>query len=216
MFFPWSFRKFVLVKILGMELEKGAKIGYSLVLAKHVHLGKKSKIGHLTICKEIDELFLDDNSKIGNRNYITGFSVTAPQVLKYHHFAHVINRQCVLHVGKNTTITSRHYFDCNGGIFIGDFSEVAGFETSFMTHSIDLENNRQDAKPILIGDYTFIGARCLFLKGSAIPSNSIVGASSLVNKKWEQEFYLYAGIPAKPLKSVSNYKFFSRLNGFVD
>lgn len=67
------------------------------------------------------------------------FSVTHVKVRKYSHFSHIDNRQCILSIGKNTSITSRHYFDCNGGIYIGDYCTIAGFETAFMTHSIDLK-----------------------------------------------------------------------------
>ena len=201
--------------VINIDIEDGARIGYSIILAHKTHLGVNARIGHLCICKAIDELYLDDYAKIGTKNYITGFSLNDPLVVKHKHFAHVEDRKGVLRIGKQSAITSRHYFDCNGGIFIGDFCEIAGFETAFMTHSIDLKNNRQDAGPIRIGDYSFIGARCLLLMNSAVPSHSIIGANSMVNKKLMAEYTLYAGSPAKPIKDVHDYMFFSRETGFV-
>lgn len=212
--FPWKIRKFFLKKLLDFDLEENVKIGYSIILAKKVVLKKNVRIGHLNLIKRIDLLYMDENSKMGSRNWVTGFSVFHENVQKYSHFSHIKNRQCVLSIGKNTSITSRHYFDCNGGIYIGDYCTVAGFETSFMTHSIDLKNNRQDALPIKIGDYTFISARCTILKGAILPDYSVLGACALLNKQYEIHG-LYAGVPAKYIKQLENYKYFERKCGFV-
>lgn len=213
--FPWSIRRKLLIKLCGYEIAKDAHIGFSIILAKKLIMGKGSYIGHLTMCKPIDLLVLGENSSIGTRNYITGFSMTSPEVLKYGHFNHIPNRQCVFIIGKHTGITSRHYFDCNGGIYIGDYCEIAGFETAFLTHSIDLKNNRQDAAPINIGDYSFISTRVTVLKGAKVPPHSIIGACSLVNKPLEDTFSLYGGCPCKFIKKVESYDYFNRSEGFV-
>ncbi len=207
--------KWVLQKLYQYDIGEGARIGYSIILAKHLRLGRNAVIGHLNIVKHIDNLELGENSGIGNRNFITGFSVSDPVVVKNEHFSHLPARKCELVIGRHVGITSRHYFDCNGGIYIGDFCQIGGFETAFLTHSIDLKENRQDASPITIGRYAFIGTRVTFLKGSAIPDYSVVGGCSLVNKKFEEPHTLYAGVPCKRIKSVEGYKFFERENGFV-
>ena len=212
--FQWKIRRFFLKNLLNFDLGENVKIGYSIILAKKVVLKRNAKIGHLNFVKSIDFLHLDENSKIGSRNWITGFSVTHVNVRKYSHFSHINNRQCILSIGKNTSITSRHYFDCNGGIYIGDYCTIAGFETAFMTHSIDLKNNRQDALPIRIGNYAFVGARCTILKGAVLPDYSVLGACSLLNKEYKIHG-LYAGIPAKYIKSLEDYKYFERKCGFV-
>jgi acetyltransferase-like isoleucine patch superfamily enzyme len=213
--FPWRVRRFLLRKFLHFEIGRNARIGYSIILAHKVVLGDDASIGHLNFCKPIDLLYLGQSSNIGTRNYITGFSIVDKRVLKYKYFAHIRERQCVLKIGKHTGVTSRHYFDCNGGIYIGDYCQVAGFETSFLTHSIDLINNRQDADCVRIGDYCFIGTRCTFLKGAEIPSYTVVGACSLVNKKYEEGMAMYAGVPCRFIKKVTGLDFFTRKVGFV-
>ena len=184
-------------------------------MAHRVILAEHASIGHLNFCKAIDLLEMGEYSNMGTKNYITGFSTKDKNALKFKHFLHIKNRQCVLKIGKHTGITSRHYFDCNGGIFIGNYCQIAGFETAFLTHSIDLLNNRQDADSIKIGDYSFIGTRSTFIKGVEIPQYSIVSACTFVNKKFAKEKALYGGVPCKFLKNIDNYKFFERQNGFV-
>lgn len=54
--------------------------------------------------------------------------------------------------------------------------------------------------PVFIGDHVWICAGVTIMKGSRIPSDSIVGAMSLVNRAFEEEGVVLAGIPAKVVK----------------
>lgn len=54
-------------------------------------------------------------------------------------------------------------------------------------------------KPIMIGDHVWIGYRCHILSGTDIGDGSIVGAGSLVNKKFPNNV-IVAGNPAKVIK----------------
>lgn len=210
--FPWRIRKYLLSHFLHFELGNGSKIGLSIILAKRVHVGDYSTIGHLNFCKPIDEFYVGNNSNVGTKNYFTGFSAQDPQVI---HFRHIEDRQCVFKLGDESGVTSKHYFDCNGGIYIGNFCQIAGMESCFMTHSIDIERNIQDAGKIIVKDYVFVGARCTVLKNVIINSSIVVGACSLVNKSLSEKFTLYAGVPASRKKNIENSQFFYRKLGKV-
>lgn len=54
---------------------------------------------------------------------------------------------------------------------------------------------------IVIGNNVWLGMRVLIFKGSVVPDGSVVGAGSLVNKKFEEENILIAGSPAKKIRS---------------
>lgn len=214
-FFPWPIRKRFLTRGLGFQLSKNTRIGFSIILAHKVILKDGARIGHFNFCKHIDQIYMDENAKIGNANWISGFSVNDQRCLKKGHFAHIHDRKCELKIGKQSSLTSRHYIDCTGGVYIGDYVTIAGFQTAFLTHSIDLQNNRQDASPIKIGSYTFVSARCTILKGSVLPPHSVLGACSLLNKSYEKEYILYAGTPAREVKHLEDYKYFKREVGYV-
>jgi hypothetical protein len=50
-----------------------------------------------------------------------------------------------------------------------------------------------------------------------LPSFSVLGAKSLLNKKLSEEWTLYGGVPAKPLQCIPREaKYFTRIIGFVD
>jgi len=55
-------------------------------------------------------------------------------------------------------------------------------------------------KPIIIGDYVWIGCKCVVLKGAVIPNNTVIALNSLVNKELTKENCLYAGSPVKCVK----------------
>lgn len=55
-------------------------------------------------------------------------------------------------------------------------------------------------KDVIIGNNVWIASRCIILKGSKIPNNSMIGAMSLVNKSFSEENVMLYGIPAKIMK----------------
>ncbi|TQV77233.1 hypothetical protein FLL45_04615 [Aliikangiella marina] len=57
------------------------------------------------------------------------------------------------------------------------------------------------AKDITFGEHVWVASHCVFLKGSVIPSGSVVANSSLVNKAFDQENVILAGRPAEIVKS---------------
>lgn len=59
---------------------------------------------------------------------------------------------------------------------------------------------------IVIGNNVWIGMRVMILKGSVIPDGSVVGAMSMVNKRFEEENILVAGSPAVKIRSNIEWK----------
>ncbi len=54
---------------------------------------------------------------------------------------------------------------------------------------------------IILEDHVWVGARSVLLKKTYLAQNSVVGAMSLVNKKFDIPNVLIAGVPAKIIKS---------------
>lgn len=145
-------------------------------------------------------------------NWITGFSSGSDSL----HFQHQPGSTSELIVGESSAIVKHHHIDCTNRIEIGSFSTIAGYQSQLLTHSINTTDNRQDSAPIHIGDYTFIGTNCVILGGASLPSHSILGAKSLLNKEFTEEWKLYGGVPAIPITKVSTTaNYFLRKDGFV-
>jgi acetyltransferase-like isoleucine patch superfamily enzyme len=175
-------------------------------------MSEGSKIDHFTIAVHLDKIEMGLNATIGRSNWITGFSTDSGSP----HFQHQVGRKAQLIVGDYANITKKHHLDCTNQIRIGRFATVAGYHSQFLTHSIDVFENRQDSAPIIIGEYTFVGTNVVVLGGSKLPAFSVLGAKSLLNKAHSQEWMLYGGVPAKALREIpEDAKYFNREDGFV-
>jgi len=212
-FLPWPLRRFALVSVLGFKVHRTARIGFSWVGPMRLEMGPRSRIGHLTCIKPgMDLLRLEEGATIGNLNWVSGEPMSGTT-----HYTHQETRRSELIVREQGAITNRHLIDCSATVSIGKFSVIAGSHTMILTHGVDLENNRQQAKPVSVGEYCFVGAGCVLLAGSRLPDCSVLGACALLNKQYAQPNYLYAGNPARPVKALSpDRKYLKRVIGYVD
>jgi acetyltransferase-like isoleucine patch superfamily enzyme len=156
-----------------------------------------ARIEHFNVAIHLDNITLLENAKIGRNNWITGMSTQ-----NKNHFTHQEDRIASLIVGKESAITKNHHIDCTNLVSIGDFSIIGGYQSQFLTHSIDFINNRQHSNPIIIGNYCFVGTRSILMGGAVLPDNSILGANSLLNKSFVKPYTLYAGSPAAEVKPI--------------
>jgi acetyltransferase-like isoleucine patch superfamily enzyme len=208
---PWPLRRRFLVTFWGYDLHPTSRIGLAWIFPKHLCLEAHAHISHFTLCKGLDLLHLKEYASIGRGNWITGFP-TGPS----RHFAHQPQRVPELVLGRHTAITNRHLIDCTASVTLGDFTTFAGFHSQILTHSIDLEENRQSSAPIVIGEYCFVGTNCVILGGSRLPSYSVLGAKSLLRDAFSEEYTLYAGTPAAKRKELpADWKYFGRSEGYV-
>jgi acetyltransferase-like isoleucine patch superfamily enzyme len=211
-FLPWKLRRVALNKWFKYNIEKTAYIGFAWIFPKHLTMAAGSRIGHFSVAIHLDEIVLGQNSSIGRSNWITGFSSGATSK----HFQHQHARMSILKIGNESAITKNHHLDCTNSLEIGNFTIIAGYNSQLLTHSINLEDNRQDSHPIRIGNYCFVGTNVVILGGSSLPDYSVLGAKSLLNTCFEESFYLYGGVPAKAVKQLSHeLKYFRRNKGFV-
>ncbi|MCW3094225.1 MAG: acyltransferase [Ferruginibacter sp.] len=209
---PWSLRRWVLNKFFKFEIHPSARIGLAWVFPDKLKMAALTRIDHFTVAIHLDTIELGENSTIGRGNWITGFSSKTNSL----HFKHQPDRKSELIVGRSSAITKNHHIDCTSTITIGSFSTIAGYHSQLLTHSIDVVESRQNSTPITIGDYAFVGTNVVILGGASLPSRSVLGAKSLLNKVFTEEFTLYGGVPAKAVSMITKEaKYFQRTKGFV-
>jgi acetyltransferase-like isoleucine patch superfamily enzyme len=209
---PWFLRRRALQSWFGFTIHPTARIGLSWIFPDRLIMEENTSIDHFTVAINLGRIEMKKKSIIGRGNWITGF----PLNKKSPHFQHQTDRHPELIMEESSAITKNHHLDCTDRIIIGRFSTIAGYSSQFLTHSIDLVNNRQDSAPISIGEYAFVGTNVVVLGGSLLPSRSVLGAKSLLNKSYSQEWTLYGGVPAKALADIPrDAKYFLRNDGFV-
>lgn len=141
----------------------------------------------------------------------------------------IIGNNCKIIIGDNNTIVSNTSFHCednNSKIIIGnDFTMEGGHIASTEGESIiigndcmfsnDIEIRNGDshsilenssgkrinwAKKVTINDHVWLTAHVRVLKGSYIPSNTIIANSCIVSNKLDTSFCIYGGSPVRILK----------------
>lgn len=212
MILPWKLRRIALNKWFGYNIHPTARIGFAWIFPKQLVMAEKTRIDHFAVAVNLLRIEMKAHSKIGRNNWITGFPQGHPK-----HFTHQPERKPVLIMGESSAITKHHHIDCTNLIEIGAFCTIAGYYSQILTHSINLMENRQDSAPIYIGDYAFVGTNVVILGGARLPAYSVLGAKSLLNKDYTEEWMLYAGVPAKPVQQIpADAKYFHRKDGFVN
>merc|ERR1711879_566528 len=173
---PFQLKRLILNYFFDFEIDRSAKMGVSWVYPKKLSMSSGAYIGHLNIIKNIELLEMGEGARVGHQNTVTCAEKGATRS-----FAEV-ERATVLSVGRGACITRKHYLDCTDRISIGNFVTVAGFNSQFLTHSIDVYGNKQSCESISIAEYSLLGTNSVVLPGSYLPSKVVVGVSSLLNK----------------------------------
>ena len=104
----------------------------------------------------------------------------------------------LISVGNNVTIT-------RGVSFVNHDGGVAIFRSEFPGLNV--------YDKITIGNNVFIGINTIILKGVEIGDNVVIGAGSIINKNIPSNS-VFAGVPAKYIKSIDEYKSNSLQNAF--
>lgn len=120
------------------------------------------------------------------------------------------------HCGEHTIFyDTKIIMDGNSHIRIGKECLFAG-ETSIWGadgHSVvDKTTNKvlnAHYHPLVIGDHSWIGFRCIITKNGNLPSNCIVAAGSVVSKTFTESYTIIAGNPAKIVKKNINWSHIS-------
>lgn len=171
------------------------KIGLSYIDVQDMTLGDNVRIGHFNRFQRIPSLTICNKVFIGNRNtFVTG--------LKEHVDA-IAESQPFLYIGEDSYIIGPHFFDVHAPLRIGSSVTLAGRSSSFYTHGLDYNRACLAAKPISIGDNSYVGAHVLFVPGADVAPNTVIAMGALVTKSFHEQYVLIGGSPAKIVRTLN-------------
>ncbi len=205
-FFP-SFLKRPLYRVFfDYKIGKGVKIGITVLDAKECEIDKKVRIGHFNVFTGINRLSIGDHSRIGHLNIIRGGVEVKlgryTEILRLNEINAIPDPiasnpvDSRFELGDGSIIVASHKIDFTDRVIFGKRCILGGRNSSLWTH------NRQETKPIVIGDYTYLGSEIRITPGCSIPAKSVVGIGSVVTSSYDDEYWLIAGIPAEPVKKL--------------
>ena len=113
-----------------------------------------------------------------------GFEIRSPRKLK---------------IGANSCIGHRATLDARGGLTIGKNVNFSS-EVMIWTAQHDYRDPQFGAvfKPVIIGDYVWLGPRCIILPGVVVGEGVVVAAGAVVTKDVES-YTVVGGVPAQKI-----------------
>ena len=196
---PSSRLKCLVLRLLkGWHISPSATIGSCLFFkVRHLVLEDEAVLSSGSVYRNLRNVRVGRRSSIGRWNTLSsaeGFDAISPKA-------------ACLTIGHESAITNRHYIDCSGGVLIGDFSTIAGVRSTFLSHSIDLQEGRQGVACISIGDYTFVASNCSVMAGATLPAKSVLAMGAVLRPGSHREGMMYGGVPARPLQDIQGAYF---------
>src|SRR5436853_3537988 len=189
------------------RIGKRVRVGFSIVDAQECLIEDDARIGHLNLIIGVKRLTIGDHVRIGHLNIIRGGDEVRVgrfcDILRLNEINSIPDPEVVNAVdprfllGEGSIITSGHKIDFTNRVEIGRRTILGGRNSSLWTH------NRQRTRPIKIGSFTYVGSEIRVAPGGSIPSRCIVGIGSVITAELTGEEQLIAGVPAKPLKELS-------------
>jgi acetyltransferase-like isoleucine patch superfamily enzyme len=192
----------------GYKIGKRVRIGLSIIDTRECRIDDDVQIGHLNLIIRVKKLEIGDHVRIGHLNIIRGGDEVQlgrySEIIRMNEINSIAEPEVVNPIdprfllGNGSIITTGHKIDFTDRVTIGRRSILGGRNSSLWTH------NRQRTRPIEIGSFAYIGSEIRIAPGGSLPSNCIVGIGSVITSELAAEGYLIAGVPAKPVKELSD------------
>jgi acetyltransferase-like isoleucine patch superfamily enzyme len=191
----------------GYKIGKRVRVGLSLIDADACEIGDDVRVGHFNVFTGVKELVVGEHARVGHLNVIRGGDEVRigrwAEIIRLNEINSIPDPIVVnpvepkFFLGDGGIVTAGHKIDFTDRVEIGRRTILGGRNSSLWTH------NRQRTRPILIGELSYIGSEIRVAPGGVIPSRCIVGIGSVITGRLEGENQLIAGVPAKPIKPLS-------------
>ena len=196
------------------ELPKGihstAIISANAVIGEDVFIGPFSVVGDCQIGDRVrlnnhvviedgvvikNDCVIDSNSVIGAAGMSWIWDEEGHRVIQPQIGGVIIEKNCL--IATDVTIVRGSLSE---NTVIGPFTVIAhgtkighGSQVGAQVH---MANNVSLAGNAIVGDSSFLGSACVISSNIKLPPYTIVGAASLVNKNFNEEYLTIAGVPA--------------------
>ena len=191
----------------GYKIGRRVSIGLTILDANRCVIEDDVRVGHLNVVIGVGELKIGEHARIGHLNILRGGERIElgrySEIIRLNEInsipdPEVVNPiEPVFMLGDGAVVTTGHKIDFTDRVEIGRRTILGGRNSSLWTH------NRQRTRPVIIGELTYVGSEIRVAPGGVIPSRCIVGIGAVVTGQLKGEYQLIGGVPAKPIKHLS-------------
>ncbi|MCX5041685.1 hypothetical protein OG921_00585 [Aldersonia sp. NBC_00410] len=188
--------KNALLRRFGHAIGSGVTLAPTLVVGcGRFVLDDGVQIASFNVFRDMVAVVAHDNARIGSWNWFSA----------HPRYRNDSPGNGTFEIGRDSFVTSRHYFDCSGVVTIGELSAIGGQRSTFQTHELDLVANCETVGRIEVGDRGFVATGCILLRDSRLPSRSMLAAGSTLTRLDDTSDTpqgLWAGTPARFVKPM--------------
>lgn len=113
-------------------------------------------------------------------------------------------------IGNHVSLNENCYIQCAGGVKLGSYVTVsygvtiltAGLNTKDYPNTCFCKNREHIFDSVVIGEGCWLCANVTVAPGVKIAPKIVVAAGSVVSRNLDKEGWLYAGVPATPIKPL--------------
>lgn len=205
---PSPLAKPLLRVLFGYKIGKRVQIGFSIIDAAECDIGDDVRIGHLNVFTGIEKLSIGEHSRIGALNVFRGGDEIRIgrycDILRLNEINSIPDPEVVNEIdprflmGDGSMIGASHKIDFTDRVEFGKCVILGGRNSSVWTH------NRQKTRPVTVGERTYLGSEIRMAPGSEIAARCIVGMGAVVSGRFDAEYKLIGGVPAKEIKDLDD------------
>ncbi len=203
---PPVLKPLVYRRLFGFDVANGAHIGLSILDVDQLTVKAGARIGHGNVLYRTRRVQLDENAHIGFCNLLRGGDEIAlgryATILRFNVINSIPDNDATTRtdprfvLGAGAYVVSGHHIDFTDRIRLGKNTIVAGRNSSLWTH------NRQETRPIEVGDFCYLGSEVKVAPGARLGDQSILGMGGVLAGEHAQRQVL-GGVPAKPIRALT-------------
>lgn len=196
----------VLRLMFGYTIGKRVRLGFSIVDADECKIGDDVSIGHFNVFTGIKKLSIGEHTRIGVLNIFRG-----GDEIRIGRYCEILRKNEINSIPEPDVINETDpRFLLGDGSMLGashkiDFTDRVEFEKCVILggrNSSIWTHNRQKTQPVKIGERTYVGSEIRVAPGAVIAPRCIVGIGTVVSGKFDREYQLIGGVPAKEIKEL--------------
>jgi len=203
---PSAVAKSLLRVLFGYKIGRRVRLGFSIIDSAECEIGDDVSIGHLNVFTGVGKLSIGEHSRIGALNIFRGgdgirIGVYC-EIQRLNEINSIPEPDLVSEtdprflLGDGSMIGASHKIDFTDRVEFGKCVILGGRNSSVWTH------NRQMTKPVVIGERTYLGSEIRIAPGSQIAARCIVGMGAVISGRFDSEYKLIGGVPAREIKDL--------------
>jgi acetyltransferase-like isoleucine patch superfamily enzyme len=180
-------RRALYCRVRHYDIDRRATIGWlSVIDVQRLSMARGARIGAACVLRGPMSVTIGEDASMGSRNVVQCADWFADFDDPRARFDRVFS------LAARAMVTSEHFFDAIGGVYIGEGTWVAGRGSQVWTHGLGAEKKR-----VVVGRYCYLGSAVRLAPGAHLGDLTVVAMGAVVSNDFQDRTgVLLGGVPA--------------------